>query len=74
MENVANRVRMLKDLRFALDVMEERSHIGLDGKTALMLRDILLRRIVETEKALQYFPASEQIQMEELSAEEQLTA
>lgn len=65
---------MLKDLRFALDVMEERSHIGLNDKAARTLREMLLRRIVETERTLPSFPPSAEILMAELSAEEQLTA
>ena len=73
MRDSANEIRMLRSLRFALDVMEERSHIGLDDETAGTVRDSLLRRIVETERALG-FPPSERIQVEELSAEEQLTA
>ena len=39
-------------LRYALDVMEERSHLGLDDEYASKLRYILLRRIEETEGGL----------------------
>ena len=38
-----------EDLRFVLSVMEEHSHLGLDGEWAAKLRMILLQRIRETE-------------------------
>jgi hypothetical protein len=40
------------DFRFALDVMEEDSHLGLDDEFASKLRDILLRRINLADAAL----------------------
>ena len=40
------------ELRFALDVMEEYSHLGLDDEAANRLRNILLRRIDEAEAAV----------------------
>jgi hypothetical protein len=52
MRDPANRRQTLSDLHFALDVMEERSHIGLDDKTAATVRQALLHRIAEAEKAL----------------------
>src|SRR5258708_167581 len=33
------------ELRFILDVMEERSHLGLDNQTARKLRELLLREL-----------------------------
>ncbi|MGA8741601.1 MAG: hypothetical protein WB561_10495 [Terracidiphilus sp.] len=45
------------ELRYALDVLEERSHLGMDNEYASRLRDILLRRIEETETALSARPA-----------------
>jgi hypothetical protein len=48
----------LEDLRFALDVMEERSHLGLDGETASTLRNALLHRIAATENSLSRRPTA----------------
>ena len=69
MRDPANHCRVLKDLRFALEVMEERSHIGLDDKAAGQVRNALQRLILSTEKAIG-FPRS--TQLKEPSAEEQL--
>jgi len=49
---------MLSTLRFALNVMEERSHIGLDDKTAGTVRQALLHQILETESALHFPPSA----------------
>jgi hypothetical protein len=48
---------LVSELRYALEVMEARSHLGLPDKTAGDLRGILLRRIVEAENALAANPA-----------------
>ena len=40
------------ELRYALDVMEEYSHLGLDDEHTCKLRSILLRRIEEAETAV----------------------
>jgi len=48
---------MLSDLRFALDVMEERSHIGLDDERAAAMRRVLFNRISEVEKSLGHPPS-----------------
>ena len=48
---------LVSELRYALAVMEERSHLGLADETAGDLRGILLRRIVEAENALAANPA-----------------
>ena len=55
MRDPAKRVQLLSDLRFALEVMEERAHIGLDDQMAGAVRETTIqRRIDETEKALRY--------------------
>jgi hypothetical protein len=46
------------ELRYALDVMEESSHLGLDDEAAGKLRAILQRRISEAEAALSTRPVS----------------
>lgn len=38
---------LVSDLRYALDVMEESDHLGLDDEHARLLRKILQRRIDE---------------------------
>ena len=40
------------ELRFALNVMEECSHLGLDEEGASRVRCILLQQIAKTESAL----------------------
>jgi len=45
------------ELRYALEVMDEYSHLGLDDEYAGKLRDILLKRIEEAEAALSVGPA-----------------
>ena len=59
---------LVTELRYALDVMEEYSHLGLDNEAAGRLRGILLRRITDAEAALSghpavpvRFPASEKV-------------
>jgi hypothetical protein len=44
------------DLRYALDVMEEYSHLGLDDEFAGKLKQILLKRIEEAEAAVSAKP------------------
>lgn len=44
------------ELRYALEVMDEYSHLGLDDEYASKLRDILLRRIEAAEAALSVEP------------------
>ena len=56
MNNLVN-PQLAEELRFALDVMEEYSHLGLDDATASKLRHILLRRINEAEVARSTRPA-----------------
>jgi hypothetical protein len=57
MNNLVN-PQLAEELRFALDVMEEYSHLGLDDATASKLRHILLRRINEAEVAHSSRPAA----------------
>lgn len=45
----APKPELANELRFALDVMEENSHLGLDDEAATKLRSILLRRIKQAE-------------------------
>jgi len=45
------------ELRYALDVMEEYSHLGLDDEYTGKLRQILLRRIEEAQAAVSEEPA-----------------
>jgi hypothetical protein len=49
---------LVTELRYALDVMEEYSHLGLDSEAASKLRSILLRRIEEAEAAISCRPAA----------------
>jgi hypothetical protein len=46
------------ELRYALDVMEENSHLGLDDEAASKLRTILQRRIREAEAAVSIRPVA----------------
>lgn len=45
----APKPELANELRYALDVMEENSHLGLDDEAANKLRNILLRRIKQAE-------------------------
>lgn len=47
----APKPELANELRFALDVMEENSHLGLDDETAKRLRSILVRRIRQAEES-----------------------
>jgi hypothetical protein len=49
---------LVNELRYALDVMEEYSHLGLDNEAAGKLRSILIRRINEAEAAVSSRPAA----------------
>ena len=49
---------LVNELRYALDVMEESSHLGLDNESAGKLRSILVRRINEAEAALSCRPTA----------------
>ena len=43
---------LVNELRYALDVMEEYSHLGLDNEAAGKLREILVRQIDDTRAGL----------------------
>jgi hypothetical protein len=43
---------LLMELRYALNVLEECSHLGLDEEGASRIRRILLQQIAKTESAL----------------------
>lgn len=58
MLNSATNPDLVNELRYALDVMEEYSHLGLDDEAANKLRGILLRRIEEAKTAVSCSPAS----------------
>jgi hypothetical protein len=45
---------LASELRFALDVMEEKSHLGLDDEGASRLKSILLRHIKEANLELEH--------------------
>jgi hypothetical protein len=47
----------LDNLRFALSVMQERSHLGLDDQRATVVQNALLHRIALAEDQLGYVPA-----------------
>ena len=49
---------LASDFRYALAVMEEANHLGLDDEHARLLHDILLRRIDEAQTAFSGTPAS----------------
>jgi hypothetical protein len=64
----APKPELANELRYALDVMEENSHLGLDDESAKRLRNILLRRIKQAESSVSTrasepasFPAEEKI-------------
>lgn len=48
---------LVRELQYTLDVMEERSHLGLGDEVASNLRGILFRQIAEAESALAGKPA-----------------
>jgi hypothetical protein len=66
----APKPELANELRFALDVMEENSHLGLDDESAKRLRNILLRRIKQAENEFSSHPA----EPVRLSAEEEAYA
>ena len=53
----APKPELANELRYALDVMEENSHLGLDDESAKRLRSILLRRIKQAEASVSTRPA-----------------
>jgi hypothetical protein len=59
MRDPAFHLQTLRDLRFALGVMEEQSHIGLDENRAVTIRAAIKRQIVAAERSLGAPPSSE---------------
>ena len=53
----APKPELANELRYALDVMEENAHLGLDDEAAARLRNILKRRIEQAESAISSRPA-----------------
>jgi hypothetical protein len=49
---VLDKCVLIDDLRFAIDVMDEYSHLGLDSEYASRLRTLMERQIEEAEEAL----------------------
>jgi hypothetical protein len=47
MTETLSKSELVSDLRYALEVMEESSHLGLDDEHARLLHEILQRRIDE---------------------------
>jgi hypothetical protein len=45
MLDTKSKPELVSDLRYALDVMEEYSHLGLDDEAASKLREIIVRQI-----------------------------
>jgi hypothetical protein len=58
MLDTKSRSDLVHDLRYALDVMEEYSHLGLDDEAASKLREILLRQINDSHAALSSLSAT----------------
>jgi hypothetical protein len=50
---------LVSDLQFALNVMEEKAHLGLDDKSASDLKAILLRHIKEAKLERESRPADQ---------------
>ena len=57
MDTTISQTELASDYRYALEVMEESDHLGLDEKHARLLREILQRRIDEACEALSVEPA-----------------
>jgi propanediol dehydratase small subunit len=51
---------LVADLRFALEVMEDRSHLGLNAERAASLKTVMERRISVIEEALRKLPEASQ--------------
>ena len=52
MLDTKSKSELVSDLRYALDLMEEYSHLGLDDEAASKLREILVRQIDDTRAGL----------------------
>ncbi len=53
----APKPELANELRYALNVMEENAHLGLDDDAAARLRKILVRRIQQAENSASLRPA-----------------
>ena len=53
----APKPELANELRYALDVMEENSHLGLDDEAAARIRKILVRKIEQAENSASSRPA-----------------
>ena len=56
MQDIKSKSELVSDLRFALDVMEEYSHLGLDNEGASKIREILVRQIGDAREGLFCYP------------------
>ena len=56
MLDARSKSQLVSDLRYALDVMEEYSHLGLDDEAASNLREILVRQIDDARADLSCSP------------------
>lgn len=56
MLDTKSKSELVSDLRYALDVMEEYSHLGLDDEAASKLREIIVRQIDDARAGLSCFP------------------
>ena len=57
MDTTISQTELANDYRYALEVMEESDHLGLDDEHARLLHEILQRRIEEACDALSVKPA-----------------
>ena len=48
---------LINDLRFAIEVMEDRSHLGLNPERAASLKALMEHRISEAQNAIRFQPA-----------------
>ena len=49
---------LANELRYALDVLEENGHLGLDDEAASKIRSILVRRISQAEQTVSSTPGA----------------
>jgi hypothetical protein len=57
MDTTISPAELASDFRYALDVLDESDHLGLDDEHARLLHDILKRRIDEAHAAFSGTPA-----------------
>ncbi|HMG84618.1 MAG TPA: hypothetical protein VK574_02685 [Terracidiphilus sp.] len=56
MLDTKSKSELVTDLRYALDVMEEYSHLGLHNEAASKLREIIVRQIDNARAGLSCYP------------------